>query len=85
MDIKPLEKLQKELYKSQSNARDSRMEGSGDELPVWYEITESGGLRFKPGILAITWCRMWRHSILPEPSTPMTAAYTKCATIFGGA
>lgn len=52
MDIKPLEGLQKELYRAWKNAKDTKRESAGDELPDWYEPTEKGGLRFLPGVLA---------------------------------
>jgi len=45
-DLKSLLALHKELHKTREKPRDD------EELPVWYEATERGGLRFLPGVLA---------------------------------
>ena len=52
MDMKPLEALQKELYRAWKSAKDTKREAGRNELPDWYELTENGGLRFLSGILA---------------------------------
>lgn len=52
MDIKPLDAMQKELFRAWKSAKESQLDRSDIELPAWYEVTERGGLRFKPGILA---------------------------------
>ena len=51
-DVKPLLTAHRELFKRYSESRETRRETEGDTLPDWYEITERGGLRFLPGILA---------------------------------
>jgi putative DNA primase/helicase len=51
-DIAPLVKLHRDVYKKYSDNKETRREMSDRELPEWYEITEKGGLRFLPGILA---------------------------------
>lgn len=50
-DMKPLAAYQKELYKEYAAKQDSK-QSEGAEIPEWYEVTERGGLRFLPGILA---------------------------------
>jgi len=45
-DLKSLLALHKELHKAREKPRDD------EELPAWYEVTERGGLRFLPGVLA---------------------------------
>lgn len=51
-DIKPLISLHREIYKRYASSKETRRETSDEELPDWYEITERGGLRFLPGVLA---------------------------------
>lgn len=51
-DLKPLLSLHREIYKKYADSRDTRREKEGSELSDWYEMTERGGLRFLPGILA---------------------------------
>lgn len=50
--MKPLIKIQKELYKEYKDNKETKRETNGDELPEWYEYTDKGSLRFIPGILA---------------------------------
>ncbi len=50
--MKPLIKIQKELYKEYKDNKETKREANGDELPEWYEYTDKGSLRFIPGILA---------------------------------
>ena len=51
-DLKTFLSLHRETYKRYSNAKETRREAMDEELPVWYEPTEKGGLRFIPGLLA---------------------------------
>ncbi len=51
-DLKPLLALHREIYKKHAESRETRRETEGADLPDWYEITERGGLRFLPGVLA---------------------------------
>jgi len=51
-DVKPLLTAHRELYKRYSESRETKRETGEDTLPDWYEITERGGIRFLPGILA---------------------------------
>jgi putative DNA primase/helicase len=44
--------LHREVWKKYSDSRETKRETEGTELPDWYELTERGGLRFLPGILA---------------------------------
>ena len=50
--MKNLVLMQKELFKEYRNNRETRREMAEQELPVWYEPTDKGGLRFIPGLLA---------------------------------
>lgn len=50
--LRPLLALHRELYKAWRDCKETRRETEGADLPDWYEITERGGLRFVPGILA---------------------------------
>ena len=50
--LRPLLALHRELYKAWRDSKETRRETDGADLPDWYEITERGGLRFVPGILA---------------------------------
>ena len=51
-DLRPLVALHREAWKKYADSRETRRETSETELPDWYELTERGGLRFLPGILA---------------------------------
>ena len=51
-DLRPLIQLHREAWKKYSDSKETKRETEGAELPDWYEITERGGLRFLPGILA---------------------------------
>lgn len=51
-DLKPLLSLHRETYKKYADSKETRRETEGAELADWYEMTERGGLRFLPGILA---------------------------------
>jgi putative DNA primase/helicase len=51
-DLRPLISLYRELYKKYSNSKETRRETDGEGLPEWYEITEKGGLKFLPSVLA---------------------------------
>lgn len=51
-DIKPLIVMYRDIYKQFSSTQETRRELSNKDLPVWYEFTKNGGLRFMPGILA---------------------------------
>jgi putative DNA primase/helicase len=51
-DIRPLIQLHREAWKKYSGSKETRRETEGAELPDWYELTERGGLRFLPGMLA---------------------------------
>lgn len=50
--VKPLASLQRELYKSYRDNKDTKRETEGSDLPDWYEPTERGGMRFVSGLLA---------------------------------
>jgi len=51
-DLRPLVQLHREAWKKYASSKETRRETEGAELPDWYELTERGGLRFLPGILA---------------------------------
>ena len=51
-DTKALISYHKELYKAYAANKENRQAAEGNALPDWYEVTERGGLRFRPGILA---------------------------------
>jgi putative DNA primase/helicase len=51
-DMKPLSSEQRELCKTHKSSKETRRETAGDEFPEWYEMTDRGGLRFIPGLLA---------------------------------
>ena len=51
-DAKPLLTAHRDLFKRYSESRETKRETGEDTLPDWYEITERGGVRFLPGILA---------------------------------
>lgn len=50
--VKTLIPFQKELFKEYRQRKDTRRAIEGADLPEWYEMTERGGLRFVPGLLA---------------------------------
>jgi putative DNA primase/helicase len=52
LDLKTLLSLHREIHKRYINAKETRREAMDEELPVWYEPTDKGGLRFIPGLLA---------------------------------
>lgn len=51
-DVKPLIAFHKDAYKKFSESKETQREASGYELPDWYELTDRGGVRFLPGVLA---------------------------------
>jgi putative DNA primase/helicase len=51
-DMKPLSSEQRELCKTHMASKETRRETAGVELHEWYEMTDRGGLRFIPGLLA---------------------------------
>lgn len=51
-DLKQLVLFHKEIHHAFFTAQQSKHDRYGEELPVWYELTERGGLRFMPGVLA---------------------------------
>lgn len=51
-DMKVLVALYRETYKRYVDHKETKRETLGEEIPVWYEPTERGGMRFLPGILA---------------------------------
>lgn len=51
-DLRPLLSMHRETYKKYADSKETRRETEGAELADWYEMTERGGLRFLPGILA---------------------------------
>ena len=51
-DLRPLVLLHRETYKKHMSNKERRQETEGAGLPAWYEVTERGGLRFLPGVLA---------------------------------
>ncbi|GHU34892.1 hypothetical protein FACS1894105_02500 [Clostridia bacterium] len=52
-DLKPLISLHRELYKRFCDSKEYKSEVSAHgDIPAWYEITDKGGLRFLPGVLA---------------------------------
>ena len=52
-DIAPMVKLHREIHKKYTASKEVRREVSADEgLADWYEVTDRGGLRFLPDILA---------------------------------
>jgi len=51
-DLRPLLQLHREAWKKHSESKETKRETSGAEMPDWYELTERGGLRFLPGVLA---------------------------------
>jgi putative DNA primase/helicase len=44
--------MQKELFKTYSGNKETKRETDGADLPDWYEVTDKGGLRFLPSVLA---------------------------------
>ncbi len=50
-DVKPLISLHKEIHKKFLSNAETKRNGSGMDIPDWYEPTENG-LRFLPGVLA---------------------------------
>lgn len=50
--VKTLIPFQKELFKEYRQHKETRRAIEGADLPDWYEMTERGGLRFVPGLLA---------------------------------
>lgn len=51
-DLRPLASLHRELYRKHSESKEARRETDSAELPEWYEVTEKGGLKFLPSVLA---------------------------------
>ena len=51
-DTKALAAYHKELHKAYAAKKDARQAAQENDLPDWYEMTERGGLRFVPGVLA---------------------------------
>lgn len=51
-DTKALISYHKELHKAYAASKETRQAAEASALPDWYEVTERGGLRFRPGILA---------------------------------
>lgn len=51
-DTKALISYHKELHKGYAAKKETRQTAEENGLPDWYEMTERGGLRFRPGILA---------------------------------
>jgi putative DNA primase/helicase len=51
-EMKQLAAYHKEIYHAFFNTQQSKRDRHGEELPAWYEITEHGGLRFMPSVLA---------------------------------
>jgi putative DNA primase/helicase len=51
-DIKALLVLHREIYKKYSESKETKRETAGSDIPDWYEMSERGGMRFMPGILA---------------------------------
>lgn len=51
-DTKALIAYHRELYKSYAAKKEARKAAEDNGLPEWYEATERGGLRFRPGVLA---------------------------------
>jgi putative DNA primase/helicase len=51
-DMKSLISLYREAHKRHKDSKETRREMLGEELPVWYEPTDKGGLRFLSGLLA---------------------------------
>jgi len=51
-DLRPLAALHREAWKKYSDNKETKRETDGADLPDWYELTERGGLRFLPGMLA---------------------------------
>jgi putative DNA primase/helicase len=51
-DLRPLIALHRELHRHYSESGDTKRETEGEGVPDWYEITEKGGLRFLPSVLA---------------------------------
>lgn len=50
--VRPLVTVQKELFKTYRDNKETKRETDGTELPDWYEFTDKGGIRFLPGVLA---------------------------------
>lgn len=51
-DARSLASYQREVYKAYAAGREKRQAAEENGLPEWYEMTERGGLRFLPGLLA---------------------------------
>lgn len=51
-DIKALASYQKTVSKAHASDKETRKGEMNGALPDWYEMTENGGLRFLPGVLA---------------------------------
>jgi len=51
-DLKQLVAFHKEVGGAFFKSQQSKRNRQGDELPPWYELTDKGGLRFMPGVLA---------------------------------
>lgn len=49
---KTLIPFHRELYRGYTSSKETKRETADEELPVWYESTERGGLRFLSGLLA---------------------------------
>lgn len=50
--VRPLVTVQKELFKTYRDNKETKRETDGAELPDWYEFTDKGCIRFLPGVLA---------------------------------
>jgi putative DNA primase/helicase len=51
-DLRPLLSLHRELYRKYSDSKERKAENGGEGLPDWYEVTDKGGVRFLPSVLA---------------------------------
>jgi len=51
-DLKTLLALYRDIRKKHVSNKETKRETEGSELPDWYELTERGGFRFLPSVLA---------------------------------
>jgi len=51
-DAKALSLYHKDIHRAYTLSRETRQAMQSGELPDWYEVTERGGMRFLPGVLA---------------------------------
>lgn len=51
-DAKALAAFHKEISRAHFTDKETQNAAQDDQLPAWYEVTERGGLRFLPGVLA---------------------------------